>query len=314
MIIAETPYRHVVQTEARPFRNLLMGFFFMSVGMALDPAALWNEAPVVVGLVAALLAGKTALVFAAARLNGWTPPGATQLAFLLAQGSELALVVFALPAVAAGLGAPAVGVLVAAVAVSLALTPLWTRAGLAAARRIAARGRGPGEHPSAAPGEERPILIFGMNEVGRLAADALRGHGVPHVAIEADPDRFLAAIADGYAVTYGDPADLRLLDAVGATRARAIALALPRYDVSRELTPLVRERYPGLGRFVAVPDEADRARHAALGMHAVLTRGLPRGIELATALLRFAEVPEERIRAWLRAAREAHGAETAEAA
>jgi hypothetical protein len=68
----------------------------------------------------------------------------------------------------------------------------------------------------------------------------------------------------------------------------------------------VRERYPGLGRFVAVADEADRERHAALGMTPVLTRGLPHGIEFAAALLRFAGVAEERIASWLRSVCEAH--------
>jgi len=304
MIIADTPYRHLVQTEVRPFRNLLMGLFFMNVGMALDPVALLRDWPVVLALLAGLLLGKSALVALAARLSGWTPAGSTQLGFLLGQGSEFALVVLAMPAVAAGLGADAVGLLVTAVAISLAVTPLWTQTGLALARRLARRGRAPGEPPRAAGPEERPILLVGMNEVGRLAADALLAHGVPHVAIEFDPDRFLAATTHGYDVTYGDPADLRLMDAIGGTGARAIALALPRYDISRELTPVVRERYPNLGRFVAVADESDRARHAALGMRAVTTRGLPQGIEFAAELLRFAGVSGEAIAEWMRGVRE----------
>jgi Kef-type K+ transport system membrane component KefB len=305
MIIAETPYRHVVQIEARPFRNLLMGFFFMSVGMALDPAALLASLPGVLAIAAGLLVAKTGLVLLSALLVGWTLPGATQLGFLLAQGSEFALVLIALPGVATALGPAAAGVLVAALAISLAATPVWVSLGLSLARALAARGRVPGERPQARA-TEPPILLFGMNDVGRLTADALRLHGVPHVAIEIDPDRFLAATADGYAVTWGDTADLRLMDAIGATGARAVALALPRFDLSRELTPIVRERYPGLGRFVAVADEADRERHAALGMTPVLTRGLPHGIEFAAALLRFAGVAEERIASWLRSVCEAH--------
>jgi Kef-type K+ transport system membrane component KefB len=305
MILADTPYRHVIQTELRPFRDLLMGFFFMSVGMALDPGALLRDLPAVLAIVAALLVAKTALVFAAARLSAWTPAGATQLGFLLAQGSEFALVVFALPGVAAMLSARAAGVLVASVALSLAVTPAWTQAGLTLARRVAARGRAPGEAPRAAPHDDRPIMIFAMNEVGSLAIDALRRHDVPTVAIEVDPDRFLAATADGYTVAFGDPADLRLIDAIGGTRARAIGLAEPRFDISRELTPIVRERYPDLGRFVAVADEADRERHAALGMQAVVTRGLPHGVEFAAALLAFAGVDAARVAEWMRSVRDA---------
>ncbi len=314
MIIADTPYRHLVQTEVRPFRNLLMGLFFLSVGMALDPGALLSGWPTVLAIVAGLLIGKTALVVLAARLNAWTPAGSTQLGFLLGQGSEFALVVFAVPSVVAALGAQAVGLLVTAVAISLAVTPIWSQVGLALARRVAKRGRTPGEAPRAAAPDQRPILLFGMNDVGRLAADALRAHDIPHVAIEVDPTRFLAATAHGYDVIYGDPSDLRLMDAIGATRARAVALALPRYDISRELTPIVRERYPNLGRFVAVMDESDRSRHMALGMNAVTTRGVPRGIEFAAELLRFAGVAEERIAAWMNEVREAEAEVSSRAA
>jgi len=306
MIIADTPYRHLVQTETRPFRNLLMGLFFMNVGMGVDPAALVANAASVLAVVGGLLVGKTALGFLAGRLNGWNAAGALEFGFLLGQGSEFALVVFAVPAVASALGAESLGLLVSAIAISLAAAPAWTRLGLALAQRVANLGRAPGETPVCADAsDERPVLLFGMNDVGRLAADALRAHDIPQVAIEVDPERFLSATAHGYAVTYGDPADLRLLDAIGGTGARAVALAFPRYDISRELTPFVRERYPGLGRLVAVNDEADRSRHAALGMNAVITRGLPRGIEFATELLRFTGVAEERIAEWMRSVHDA---------
>ena len=86
------------------------------------------------------------------------------------------------------------------------------------------------------------------------------------------------------------------------------------FDVSRELTPLLRERYPQLGRFVAVSDEADRARHAALGMHAVVVRGVPHGVEFAAEVLRFAGVEEARVAAWMQSARESQQAATAQAA
>jgi Kef-type K+ transport system membrane component KefB len=313
MILADTPYRHVIQTDMRPFRNLLLGFFFLSVGMELDVPALARDLPAVIGVAAVVLVAKTLLVFAAARLSAWTLPGATQLGFLLAQGSEFALVVFALPGVAAMLPGNAAGVLVAAVALSLAATPAWTQLGLSLARRIAKRGRAPGEKPRARR-DERPVLIFAMNEIGRLAVDALRRHAVPTVAIEVDPDRFLAAVADGYSVAFGDPADLRLIEAIAGTDARAIGLAEPRFEISRELTPVVRERYPNLGRFVAVADEADRERHAALGIHAVVTRGLPHGVEFAAALLRFAGVEAQAVGEWMSSARQSSEAAAREAA
>ena len=123
MIISETPYRHVIQTEARPFRALLLGFFFITVGMSLDWRVLLADWAQIVVFLAALIAIKAVLVAIAARAFGWSTPGSVQLGFLLAQGSEFAFVIVAMPAVRAALGERAVGVIVTGIAASLALTP-----------------------------------------------------------------------------------------------------------------------------------------------------------------------------------------------
>ena len=123
VIVAETPYKTGVKTEAKPFGALLLGFFFITVGMALDWRVLVAEAPLILAALAALMIGKTVLTFIAALLSGWSRPGATQLSFLTAQGSEFGLVLLALPAVSGALGAQAAAVLVGATAASLALTP-----------------------------------------------------------------------------------------------------------------------------------------------------------------------------------------------
>lgn len=304
MIIADTPYRHLIQIEAMPFRNLLMGFFFISVGMALDPAAIFASAHIILAGLAALLLLKTAGVFAAAKFNGWTNAGASQLAFLLAQGSEFALVVFAIPTVSEELGQEATNILVAVVALSLAVTPAWNAAGNALARRIAASAQPSSRLTGPATQPDEPIIVFGMNAAGRLAVDAMQRFEIPYRALETDPERFLQATADGYDVAFGDPANLRLADAIGVTHARALAISAPRFEISRSLTPVVRERYPNLGRFVAVSTEDDRARHEALGIRSVVSLGSPEGIEFATELLRFAGVDDAALAPWLESLRE----------
>jgi CPA2 family monovalent cation:H+ antiporter-2 len=307
VMVAETPYRALVKSEAKPFGALLLGFFFITVGMGLDWRALLDQAPLILAALAALVAGKTVLTLIAALVSGWSRPGATQLAFLTAQGSEFGLVLLALPAVAAGLGAQTTGALVAASAASLAVTPLWTGLGLKLARRLAAARAKPCTPD--APGAERPILLFAMTPAGRLAFDALKRFQVPVVAIDSDPRRFMAALADGYDVSFGDPSDLRLMNAVGAVNARALALAKSRYDISRDVTPFVQETYPELERFVVVETEAEAEQHRALGMHPVVNRSMPEGADFAAALLRFAAIEDDRIMAWMDELSEAHAAE-----
>lgn len=304
VMVAETPYRALVKSEAKPFGALLLGFFFVTVGMGLDWRALADQAGLIAAAVVALMIGKTGLTVLAALIAGWSRPGATQLGFLTAQGSEFGLVLLAMPAVALSLGADTAGALVAATAASLALTPSWTGLGLKLARKLA-EARAKPTAPSAS-GTERPILVYAMTPAGRLAVDGLKHFKIPTVAIDGEPRRFMAALADGYDVGFGDPSDLRMMKTVGATNARALALAKSRYEISKDVTPYVNETYPDLARFVVVSDEVEAEAHRALGMTAVLNRSMPEGLDFAAALLRFSGIDDDAIMAWMDSVMDAH--------
>ena len=114
-----------------------------------------------------------------------------------------------------------------------------------------------------------------------------------------DHDRFLAASADGYAVAFGDVGDVRLMETLAMAQRSAVVVTVIRYELSKALTPIVRDRYPDLIRFIAVDDDEERARFEALGMRAVVNRSTPRGLELAAAVLRVRGLEEERIGAWM---------------
>ena len=205
MIISETPYRHVIQTEARPFRALLLGFFFITVGMSLDWRVLLADWAQIILFLAALIALKAVLVAVAARSFGWSTPGSVQLGFLLAQGSEFAFVIVAMPAVRAALGERALGVIVTGIAASLALTPTLAALGHKLARMLRRRSAAAVSAGEITPRATlAPVVVFGMDEVGRCVVDGLEANDVAYDAVEMDYDRFLAASADGYPVAFGD--------------------------------------------------------------------------------------------------------------
>ncbi len=326
LAVSGTPFRHMVQTESGPFRGLLLSFFFISVGMMVDVGVLIAYAPLVIAGAIGLLVLKTAAGYLAARLNRWTVPGATQLAFLLAQGSEFTLVVLSLLAATnaafvadgnAPLFDPLVEtLLVSAVAFTLALAPFWAAAGMKLSRILARRLSSASEAQARASvslvGASRPVIVFGMTETGRLAADALADHDIPFIALENDLTRFLSSTADGYRVTYGDAANLRLIDAVGANNARAVVLGMPRYEVSKSITPVLEQRFPGMVRFVAVDAWDDVERFNALGMRAHFSAGKPHGIELAADLLRHLGVEEDKVVHWLREEADRFGTDAAD--
>jgi CPA2 family monovalent cation:H+ antiporter-2 len=293
MALSDTTYRHVVQHEIKPFQGLLLGLFFMSVGMGVNLASLAGQWLWVLSAVIAIMALKTALVFAAARINRWKTPGATALAFLLAQGSEFTLVVVGGSAVAGRLPSGWTSVLLAAVALTLVAAPFWASLGIRIARRLARRAQA---DPAATPAA-RPVLVFGMTEVGRFAVDALRDHAIPYVAIDSDPERFVAAQGDGYDVVFGDARDRNLMDRLGAARARAIVIGAPRVGVGGQDVDFGAAGAPR--RFVSVETPGERATQLALGRRAFLALTSPRGVELATDLLSELGVEPERIAAWL---------------
>lgn len=261
MAVADSRYRILVQTEIDAFRGLFLSFFFISVGLSINPALLVQDWLLVTGVTAGLIALKCGLNVVAALLNRWSVPGSIQLGFLLGQGSEFALVLLALPAVAGLVEERLVSALVTAIAISLAVTPLVSNVG----RKLAGRLRA-GPPDAKLAGDNAPVLIIAMTAAGRAVADALEFNHIGYLALEPDHSRFQLALADGYHVHHANPADPRSWDAIGMERRAVLVIATGNITVSRELTPLVRDRLPGMARVIAVPGPEAIEEFSDLGM------------------------------------------------
>lgn len=261
MAVADSRYRILVQTEIDAFRGLFLSFFFISVGLSIDPAMLAQDWLLVTGLSLAVIALKCGFNVVAALLNRWSVPGSIQLGFLLGQGSEFTLVLLALPAVAGLVEPRLVSALITAIAISLAVTPFVSNIG----RKLAGRLRA-GPPDAKLAGDDAPVLIIGMTPAGRAVADALAFNGIGYLALEPDHDRFQIALADGYHVHRANPADPRSWDAIGMERREVLVVATGQIEASRELTPLARERLPQIARVIAVPGADAIEEFSALGM------------------------------------------------
>lgn len=303
MVVAETTYRPVVQSEIKPFRGLLLGFFFITVGMGIDLAVLAQRWPLVIGAAVFIVAAKAVLIGLAARPFGWTVPGATQLGFLLAQGSEFALVILSLPPVREGLG-EAAPILIAAIALTLATTPTVSEWGRRLAGRLRARSAADHAGELTRRGAAAPVLIVGMGEAGRTVANALAAFDIGYAALERDSTRHARAVADGYEAAFGDAADPRLWEPMDFAARRVAVITPARYDVAAPLTPLAAERFPDLARYVPVADAAEGTRFAELGMRPVTDRSHPRGLDLAAAVLAEFDVGRDAVAEWMRAEQE----------
>ena len=268
--------------------------------MTLNPTILLENWALILAAVAVLLVSKVILTFLAALAVRVALPIALQISFLLAQGSEFAFVVLATPGIQAAVGAELAAVILTTVAVSLALTPYVSQIGQYLTTRIGEPicGTAASAVPSGGP-IAAPIVVFGMNSIGRRVADGLEALDIPYTAFEMDHERFVKANSDGYPVAFGDAGDPRMLETLDMAQRPAIVIALPRYEVSEGLTPIVRERYPNAARFVSVPNEAEKIRFDALGMRAIVNRSIPDGLDLAAAVLRHQGAPDEKVEGWM---------------
>jgi CPA2 family monovalent cation:H+ antiporter-2 len=302
LAVSGTAFRHQIQTETGPFRGLLLSFFFMSVGLMLDVPAMLANWPLVIATAVGILLLKTALGAAASLLNGHTLPRSSQIGFLLAQGSEFTLVVLSILVATTNIVPPVFEtVLVAAVALSLAIAPLWADLGMKVARKLVQRKEtATGAVTEAAQDEEGKIVVFGMTDEGRLAADALRDVGIDFVAIDNDPDRFVAASADGYEVMFGNPANLNLMTAIAGNNATAVVVGAPNYQIAKDLMPTVKREFPNTTRFASLPEVSERDRFRELGFRAWTSTTTPAGVEMAVDLLRHLSVQEAEISNWLK--------------
>jgi len=301
MIISETPYRHVVQTEVKPFRGLLLGFFFITVGMTLDVQVILHEWWKIALVAIVLVAIKAILIFLAARTLKIESRSALQMGILLSQGSEFAFVILAIPSIQGALGAEYSSILIIAVAGSMALTPILVNVTQKLARQWAHQDWNKsrsGQEGTGSP--EASVIIVGMSEVGRRLASALDANDVTYRAVEMNHDCFVDACTNGYKVGFGDATDLRLMDTIKMAHAETVAITFADYNIASQLAPIVIERHPELTLIVAVKDETDKERFDALGMQAVIQQSFPRGLDMAVAVLDAQGVNKKKQHNWMK--------------
>ncbi len=242
VLLAGSEYRHALETDIEPFRGLLMGLFFIAVGMSIDFGLLGRE-PL---LVLLLIGGFQVLKIVALRLIG-APLGVAAsdrwlFAALLAQGGEFAFVVFGVAQSAKLLPGEWNGLLTLAVALSMALTPLLliVHDRLLARRQVEPREADTIDDPHA------QVIIAGFGRFGQIVGRLLFASGVKATVLDHDPDQIELLKRFDFRVYYGDATRLDLLRAAGAERARLLVLAIDDPDASVRLVEAAKENFPRL--------------------------------------------------------------------
>jgi monovalent cation:proton antiporter-2 (CPA2) family protein len=264
VLLADSEFRHELEADLEPFKGLLLGLFFVSVGMAANLGLFRSEPLRLLALTATFLVIKIVVVTALARLGGQSGQSARRLGFALPAGGEFAFVLFTLAARQRILDAGTADLLVLSVTLSMLLAPLLLIAHEALLKRWLAPVQ-----PRYDEFEEleQPVIIAGFGRVGQIIGRVLRVKGRSFTALDSSQTHVDFVRRFGNQVYYGDPSRLDLLRAAGAQTARVFVLAIDDLDASVRTAALVREQFPHL-RIVA---RARNRQHAFALMDAGVT-------------------------------------------
>jgi monovalent cation:proton antiporter-2 (CPA2) family protein len=252
VMLADSPYRHELEADIDPFRSILLGLFFIAVGISLDLNIIAEKPLLIVGLALALVAVKAGLIFGVARLFGVASPEALKLGLLLSQGGEFAFVLFGAGAASALISPAAVSLYSAVVTLSMITTPFLMKVYDHLDRRRTSPEPQGLEGPGVAPPGK--AIVIGYGRFGQTVAQLIMAKGIDVVLIDSKPSQIEVSGDFGMKVYYGDGTRIDLLRQAGAEEARMLLFCIDGNGLdARRIEPIL-EAFPQAEVFVRAFD------------------------------------------------------------
>ncbi len=275
VLLADSEYRHALEADIEPFKGLLLGLFFIAVGMSVNFGLLITAFPVVIGLVVGLVGIKAAVLWGLGYINGLDAIGRRNLAISISQGGEFAFVILG---IAVGAGALTRGhsdLAILVVTLSMAVTPLLYL--LSEQVTKAAVADIPEDELSDEP--EHPVIIAGFGRFGQIIGRMLRAKRIGFTALELDPNQINFVAKYGNKIFYGDSTRYDVMHAAGAAEAKVLLLAVDDADQSVKTAELVKRRFPNLTVIARARDRQHAYRLMEQGVAHVIRETFHSGIE-----------------------------------
>lgn len=283
VLLADSEFRHELEAEIEPFKGLLLGLFFVAVGMSANLGLLGEIPWRVLAMTATLLLLKGLVLYGVGRSSGLPHGSARSLAVVLSQGGEFAFVLFAAAAQGALIDRELFDLLVLVVTLSMAATPLLVLLDEWLTRRARERE----EPPPFDTIEERhhQVVIAGLGRFGQILARILTMRNIPFTALESDSRQVDIVRRFGNVVYYGDSTRLELLRAARVETAKVFVVAVEGVEQSVLTVQLLKRHYPALKLFARARDRAHARRLMDLGVDLVIRETYASGLELTEAVL-----------------------------
>jgi CPA2 family monovalent cation:H+ antiporter-2 len=310
MLVAETEYKHQVETDIRPFHDVLLGLFFITIGMKLDWRPLIDQWLLVLLLTTLPVLAKAVLVAGLARLFGATPGVAIRTGLYLAQAGEFGFVLLTLGVEQKLLVGNWMSPVLAAMVLSMLATPALVMVSTRIVTRLATsdwmlQSVQLTAIARKAMRAEAHVIICGYGRSGQNLARLLEREGIAYMALDLDPDRVRQAAAAGQSVVFGDAARLRSLMAAGLARASALVVSYPDTASALKILRLVHEHAPRVPVIVRTIDDSDLETLRAAGAAEVVPEAVEGSLMLAAQALALVGVPMQRVIRITRDARDA---------
>ena len=280
LLLAETEYRKAIEATVAPFKSLLLGIFFFTVGMEIDYRELVHEPLLLLGGGGALIAVKAMILIALCKLFRLSWPVAVETGLLLGPGGEFAFVSIGTASAAALLDPRTATFTLALTSVTMVLTPLLSFAGRRFATRLRARGAAPGALVARPPSAENHAIVVGYGRVGKVVCALLKQHGIPTIAADLDVPTVTRDRREGHDVFYGDAADPTFLEACGLAKAAGVVITIHTQRAIDEVVQHVRAMRPD----ILIVSRARDAAHASHLYRLGATDAVPETIEASLQL------------------------------
>ncbi len=279
VVLADSEFTHELKADIEPFKGLLLGLFFMAVGMSADIGLLRAQPLLVVGLALGLIASKAAIVYAIARLRGCDNETAQRTAVMLSEGGEFAFVLFAAAITLGALDRPTAQLLILVVTISMLFAP----GVFALHERLLTRWlerTAPPEYDTI-DGPASPVIIAGFGRYGQIVARVLRMCGIHFTALEANYQQVDFVRRFGNKVYFGDASRLELLEAAKAGEAGLFVLAVDDVEASVRTAQMVRRHFPKLAILARARNRQHYFQLRKLGITAIFRETFPSSLEAA---------------------------------
>jgi CPA2 family monovalent cation:H+ antiporter-2 len=309
LLLAETDYRYEIEVDIEPFKGLLLGLFFASVGMGIDVTQVVEEPFWLIASVVGLFLVKCPIIYVLARLFGESRPVALESGLLLGQGGEFGFLVVGLALSLGLMPADTAQFMLIVTGLTMFATPLVAQAARKMARSVeeweADRGQGAADLPADLSGH---VIVAGYGRVGQVVGSILDAQELPHVGLDTDAGLVAGFRANGGCVFYGDATRPEMLRKFGADRAAALVVTMDSPRAAERVAAVARRHWPELAIYARARDIDHANRLIAKGANHVIPETMEASLQLGEMVLTGAGVPERAARRLIEARRSAEQA------